>query len=134
MDEETTVSLTLVLRHGHDARDVVLLLTQFLFGKVADQMATFAVVDRQDVEEKGFDIVIKRFVIEKEFGQQAEILAINLVDVAVHLEDGEIVFTVNFGGRWMPPQALGHMPIQDGATFHVLETEFAQKQLGKSVV
>lgn len=134
MNEETAVSLTLVLGHRHDARNVVLLLTQFLLGKIADQMTTLAIVDCQDVEQERLHVIVKRFVIEEEFGQQAEVLTINLIDVAIHLENGEIVFTIDFSGRWMSPQALGHVPIQYRATFHVLETEFAQEQFRKSVI
>lgn len=128
MNEESAVSLALILRHRHNARDVVLLLTEFLLRKVADKMASLAIVDRQDVKEERFDVVVKRLVIEKELGQKAEILAIDLVDVAVHLKHGQVIFAVDFGGRWMTPQALGHVPIQNGTAFHVFETELAQEQ------
>lgn len=128
MNEKTAVSLTLVLRHGHDARDVVLLLAELLLGKVANQVAAFAIVDGQDVEEERFDVVVERFVIEEKLGQQTEILAIDFVDVAIHFEDGQVIFAIDFRSWRMPPQALGHVSIQNGATLHVLETELAQEQ------
>ncbi len=128
MDQKSSVSLTLVLRHCHDARDVILLLTKLLLGKVADQVATLAIIHRQYIKEERFDVIVKRLVIEKELCQKAEILAIDLVDVAIHLKDGQVIFSVDFSGRGVPPQALGHVPIQNGTTLHVLETKLAQEQ------
>lgn len=133
MDKEPSVSLALVLRHGHDARDVVFLLTEFLFGEVADEVAALAVVDGERVEEERLHVVVERLVIEEKFGQEAKVLAIDLVHVPVHLKDGEIVLAVDLGSGRMPPEALGHVPIQDGTALHVLEAEFAQEQFGQPV-
>lgn len=44
MDEKSPIALPLVLRHRHDARNVVLLLTMLLLRKIADKVASFAVV------------------------------------------------------------------------------------------
>ena len=44
VDEEAAVSFPLVVWHGHDTADVVLLLAVFLFGKVTHQVTSFLVV------------------------------------------------------------------------------------------
>ena len=44
VDEEPPVALTLVVRHGHDAADIVLLLTVLLFGEVSNQVTSLLVV------------------------------------------------------------------------------------------
>ena len=103
MDEKTAVTLALVLRHSHDARNVVLLLTEFLFGKVADEVTSFTVVDSQHVEKERLDIVVECLMVEEEFGQQAQILAVYFVDVAIHLEDRKVVLAVNLSRRRVPP-------------------------------
>lgn len=91
-------------------------------------MTSFAVVNGQNIEEERLHVVVKRLVIEKELGQQAEVLTIDLIDVAIHFKDRQVVFAVNFSGRWVTPKALGHVPIQDGATLHVFEAKLAQEQ------
>lgn len=50
VNKKSSVTLTLVLRHGHNAGNVVLLLAELLFGKVADQMTALAIVDSQYVK------------------------------------------------------------------------------------
>lgn len=71
MDEKPAEPLALVLRHGHDAADVVLLLTVLLLGEVAHQVAALGVVLGQHVEEERFHVVIQRLVVEEQLGQQA---------------------------------------------------------------
>jgi hypothetical protein len=47
-------------------------------GKISDYMGPSRVNLRQNIKHEGFDIVVKGFVIQKELGQQAYILAIEL--------------------------------------------------------
>ena len=68
MDEETAISLTLVLWHGHDARDVVLLLTEFFLREVANEVTSLFVIDSEYVEEERLDVVVECFVVKKELG------------------------------------------------------------------
>jgi hypothetical protein len=46
INEESSVSFSLVVRHGHDTADVVLLRAVLLLGEVAHQMATLRVILR----------------------------------------------------------------------------------------
>ena len=128
MNEETAVSLSLVLRHSHNARNVIFLLTELLLGKVSNEVTSLAIVNGQNIEEERLYIVVKRLVIKKELGQQAEVLTIDLIDIAIHFKDRQVVFAVDFRGRWVSPKALGHVPIKDGTTLHVLEAKLAQEQ------
>ena len=44
VDEEPSVAFPLVVGHGHDAADIVLLLAVLLFGEVTNQMTPFLVI------------------------------------------------------------------------------------------
>lgn len=86
MDEKPPVALPLVLRHRHDAGHVVLLLAVFLFGEVSDQVAPLAVVFGEYIEQERFHVVVERFVVQEQFGEEAEVLAVDLVGVAIDFE------------------------------------------------
>lgn len=58
MDEKSPVALPLILRHGHNTRHIVLLLTMLLLREIADEVASFAVILRQHIEEEGFNVVV----------------------------------------------------------------------------
>ena len=92
-------------------------------------MATFAVILSEDIEEKGLHVIVQGLVVQKEFGQQAEILAVDLTHDSIHLKNGEIILAVNLICRWVEPLALGAMVFKDAPTLHVFETELADKQL-----
>ena len=49
-------------------------------------MTTLAVVLSQDIEEERLHVVVERLVIEEEFDEETEVLTVDLVGVAVHLE------------------------------------------------
>ena len=55
-------------------------------GEVAHNVATLFVHLCQNVEEKWLHIKVECLVVQKEFGQQTEILAEDLVVTAVHLK------------------------------------------------
>ena len=75
-------------------------------GEVADEVAAELVVGGEHVEEERLDIVVQRLVVEKQFGEKTQVLAVDLVGVAIHLEHGEVVSAVDFVGRWMEQAAL----------------------------
>lgn len=64
-------------------------------------MVARGVVDGRDVEEERFYVVVEGLVVEEEFGQQAELLAVQLRGVAVHFENGDASATVNLIARWI---------------------------------
>ena len=76
-------------------------------------MASVRVAFRHHVKEKRFHVEIKSLVIEKEFGQQAQILTVHFVLFAVHFKDGDVVLPVNLVAGGMTPHALGQVTPQD---------------------
>lgn len=48
-------------------------------------MTAAVITFRQNVEEEGFDIIVERLVVEEELGEEAEILTVNLLLLAVDL-------------------------------------------------
>ncbi len=69
IDQKSAEALSLVLRHCHDARDIVLLLTGLFLREVAHKMASFAIVLRHRIKQERFDIIIECFVIEKQLSK-----------------------------------------------------------------
>jgi len=67
-------------------------------------MTAFSVSNRHNVEEKWFDIIIQRFVIQEEFSQQTEILTVLFVAFAVYFPHAYFILsveTINYEGRYM---------------------------------
>ncbi len=64
-------------------------------GEVADQMTPVFVVLGENVEEERLDVVVQRLVVEEELGEQTQVLTVDLVRVAVHLEHGQVLAPVN---------------------------------------
>jgi hypothetical protein len=60
----------------------------------------------QHVEEERLDVVVQRLVVEEQLRQQTEVLAVDLVLAAVHLEDGDGSVAVDLVARRMPHLAL----------------------------
>jgi hypothetical protein len=70
--------LSLPYRKGHDATNVEILRTAFLFAKVAKEARPTVIEFGHHVEQEGFNIIEQRLVIEEHFGQQAQVLAVDL--------------------------------------------------------
>lgn len=130
MNEKSTIPLSLVLWHGHNARHIILLLAVFLFGEVSYQVAALLVILGEDVEQKGLHIVVEGFVVQEQLGQQTEVLAVDLVGVAIHLEHGDVATAVDLGSRRVAPGALVEVARQHRPTLGILQAELAQKELG----
>lgn len=81
----------------------------FLLREVADDVGALLVDLAQDVEEERVDVEVERFVVEKELGHEAQVLTIELVLVAVHLEDGQGALAVDFFARRLPDDALARV-------------------------
>ena len=54
-------------------------------------MAALLVVLSEHVEEERLDVVVESLVVQEELDEQTEVLAVDLVCVAVYLEDAEVV-------------------------------------------
>lgn len=60
----------------------------------------------ENVEKERLYIEVQCLVVEKQFGQEAEVLAIELVVATVSLKDGEGPFSVNLFTRWLTCETL----------------------------
>ena len=100
-DELFAVSQALVLGEGEDAGHVVSLGRFFFFGEVADEMAAVRVTGGHAVEEKGVDVVIECFVIEEEFGEEAEVTTPDPLATAVNLKKRDVIIAVDLVTRWV---------------------------------
>ena len=87
---------------------------------------TFIVKFRHDVKEKRVCVVIKRFMVEKQFGQKAQILRVVFVFSAVDFEKGDRAFAIDFVARRMTQQTFGRMSLETSQRFRVFETKFAE--------
>ena len=123
VDQEPSKALSLVLRHCHDARDIVFLLTRLFFGEIANEVAALLVTLGQNIEEKRFHVVVEGFVVQEQLSQETQVLTVDLADVPVHLEDGEVCFAVDLVCRGVEPGAFGSMALEQATTLEVLETE-----------
>lgn len=54
-------------------------------GEVADQMATFVVVLREDVEKEGLDVIVKGLVVQEQLGQQTQVLTVDCANISIDL-------------------------------------------------
>lgn len=66
-------------------------------------------------------------MVEEEFGEQAEVLAIDFVCIAVDLEHGDVSAAVDLRGGRVPPEALVEMPHQHSPTLRVFKTKLAEE-------
>jgi hypothetical protein len=67
---------------------------------------TFRVGRGHHIEEKGLHVVVESLVVEKAFGDEAEVLAVLLVLLPAHLEDGELVLPIDLVAGRVAPHAL----------------------------
>ena len=92
------------LHYETPSTDIVLNLTVrglLLLGKVPDDVRPVLVHLAQDVEEERVHVEIQRLVVQEEFGQETEALAVKLKLLSVDFEDGEVSLPVDLlpGGR-----------------------------------
>lgn len=60
----------------------------------------------ENVKEKWVYIEIERFVIQKQFGKQAQVLAVNLVFSSIDLPHTKSALSVYFFANWLSSYAL----------------------------
>lgn len=64
------------------------------FTEVTDGMAAFGIADCHDVKQERLDVVVQRFMIQEEFGQQTEILTILLIPLTINFPHSYLVLSV----------------------------------------
>jgi hypothetical protein len=91
-------------------------------------MIALSVAPRKHIEQKRFNIVVKRFVVEEKLRQQAQILTINFVRVAIDFEDGNFAASIDLRARWISPRTFVEMTVEHKLAFRVLQAELAEKK------
>ena len=92
-------------------------------------MAPLAIALSKHIEQKGLHIVVQCLVIEEQFSQETEVLAVYLADVAINFEDGQVTFSVDLVCWWMIPCALGTVTLEQATAFEILQAKLAYVQL-----
>ena len=80
--------------------------SSFYFGKISDDMKTLSVEFGQHVEHERIGVVIQRFVIEKQFRQETNVVRVAFVLSSVDFEEGDFVVSINFVAGRMDQRAF----------------------------
>ena len=104
------------------------------FGEVPHHVRSVLVYLAHDVKEERVDVVVERLVIQKELGQQAQLLTVGLVVFAVDLVGGEVAFVVYAASWWIPTRAVGTVFQIRPNLLHVGETILTNVQGPKGTV
>lgn len=133
-------------REGHDTTNVVVFGAPFLLAEVSNESGTAIIDFGHNIEEERLDVIEKGFVIQEHLGEQAKVLAIDLVLASIDLEDGNGAVTVDLvTGRMShltfrlvsSVRETDRVLIEDVAylvpssyklALHVLQTKLAQPQ------
>ena len=67
-----------------------------LLGEVPDNVRALLVDLAEDVEEERDDVEVERLVVEEQLGQEAQVLAIQLVVLPIHLRNPVSESTLQF--------------------------------------
>lgn len=94
--EELSVSFPLEGWKCHNAGQVVAICRFFFLGEVSHQMSSLPVDFREDVEQERFDVEVQSFVVEKQLGEETEILTVQFGFLSVDFVNGERVFAIDF--------------------------------------
>ena len=84
----------------------------YLEPEVSYNVTSWRIGCSHDVKEKGLDVEVQRFVVQKELCQKTEALAVLLVAFATDLEDGDGLFAIDLVAGGMVPHALGRVTFQ----------------------
>jgi hypothetical protein len=66
----------------------------------------------QNVKQERLDIIVQRFMVQKQLGQQAEILTVDFIRIAVDFEHRELATAIYFCAWWMTPRTFVQMTLQ----------------------
>ncbi len=76
------------------------------------------------VEEEGVDVVVEGFVVEEEFGEEAEVAAPGALAAAVDFEEGDVVVAVDFVAGGVGHGAFEAVAFEGFPGGEVRKTEF----------
>ena len=109
-DEESTIAFALMSGECQNTGQIVPNIRVFLLTVVTDGMVATLVHLAEHVKQEGIDVKEEGFVIQKHFGNVAQILAVNAFLEAIDLKHAEITLAVDLvagGMTTLPGQFLG---------------------------
>ena len=59
-------------------------------------MVSFIITDGQYIEKERFNIIVQSFVIEKQLGKKAQVLAVYFRPIAINFKYGYVVSSIDF--------------------------------------
>eukprot|EP00038_Savillea_parva_P030518 m.78287 g.78287 ORF g.78287 m.78287 type:complete len:426 (+) comp9205_c0_seq2:1562-2839(+) len=124
-NQQFAVPFALVRREGEDTGHVVVLRRVLLLAKVAHQVAALLVHLRHNIKQKGVRVVVQRLVVEKQLGNEAEVLRVVLVFATIQFKKDNRVFAVDFITRGVSECALALVVLKRRFGAVVLEAKFA---------
>merc|ERR1719220_830950 len=130
-NQELAVAFPLVGRQGKNAGNIVPVWGLLFFGEISHYVGPVFVDLTQDVEDEGLHIEIQSLVIQEQFGQQAEVLTVELAFLPVNLEYAGRSLPVDlFTACWLVDLTVGHVAPVGLLVLHVLQTILTDPQLG----
>ena len=113
---------------GHDAANIIVHGRTLFFAKVPDEVRTICIALHKHVEQKRFNIIVQCLVVEKQFGKQAQILAVDFIFASVNFKYRNVASTINLLTWRKLHHAFHAMSRHHKSTFHVLEAELTHPQ------
>lgn len=111
LNEQLTISASLRRRHDHIARQVVRrLIENLLLREVAHKMEAVIALLAEHVEKEGADGLVHTLAVQEHARNVAEVLAVNVLLQAIHLEERDSVIAINLVTRWVPYCASLRVP------------------------
>lgn len=80
------------------------------------------------IKQERLHVIVERLMVQKELGQEAQVLAVDLVLAAVHFKDGNATSPVNFLPGGMVHHAFHPVPHGHEPALHILEAELTHPQ------
>ena len=114
-----------MLWKGQYAGQVISLRADLFLREISDNVGSGVVDGTYDVEPKGIDIVVQSLVVQKELGQKAEVLAVNLVVLSIDFVDTQSQLAVYFCSGGCPVGAGGPVFAKGFSLAHVFQAELA---------
>ena len=74
-------------------------------------MVTPVITFTHHVKQEGVCIIVQSLVVQKQFGEEAEILGVNSIFPSVNLEEGDRILAINLVPRGILEDALSEVSL-----------------------
>ena len=63
--------------------------------EIPHRMAAVTIRQRHHIKQERFHVVVQRFMVEEEFGQQAQMLTVLFMSLAIHLPHAKLSLAID---------------------------------------